>query len=78
MKSLKLQTVTWYRVVSTKQNRVSEYDYINRISHVVSGVYRQTRVSIVTGYNQSVTGCGSQRKQFSCYSTKTNVNSNLV
>jgi len=26
--------------------------------------------SISTGFNQSVTGCGSQRRQCSCYSTK--------
>ena len=32
----------------------------------------------ITGYNQSVTSCGSQGKQCSCYSTKTNVNSNLI
>ena len=32
----------------------------------------------LTGYNQSITSCGSQRKQCSCYSTKTNVNSNLI
>jgi len=25
----------------------------------------------ITGYNQSVTGCGSQRRHCSCYSTKT-------
>ena len=24
----------------------------------------------ITGYNQSATGCGSQRRQCSCYSTK--------
>ena len=35
-------------------------------------------IQVPTGYNQSVTGCGSQRKQCSCYSTKTNVNSNLI
>jgi len=29
----------------------------------------------ITGYNQSVTDRGSQRRQFSCYSTKTHVNS---
>jgi len=27
----------------------------------------------LTGYNQSVTGCGSQRRQCSCYTTKTHV-----
>ena len=32
----------------------------------------------ITGYNQSVTGCGSQRKQCSCNSTKTYVSSNLI
>jgi len=29
---------------------------------------------IITGYKQSFTGCSSQRKQCSCYSTKTYVN----
>jgi len=40
-------------------------------------LYRNN-VCVVTGYNQSVTGCGSQQKQCSCYSTKTNVHSNLI
>jgi len=31
-----------------------------------------------TGYNQSVRGCGSQRRQCSCYSTKTHVNSMIL
>ena len=33
---------------------------------------------ILTGYNQSVTGCGSQRRQCSCYSMKTRVNSMIL
>jgi len=35
---------------------------------------------IITGYNQSVTGCGSQRRQCICYSTKsqTTVNSMIL
>ena len=33
---------------------------------------------IITGYNQSVTGFGSQRRQCSCYSTKTHVNSTIL
>ena len=33
---------------------------------------------ILTGYKQSVTGCGSQRRQCSCYSTKTHVNSMIL
>ena len=32
----------------------------------------------IIGYNQGVTGCGSQRRQCSCYSTKTNVNSMIL
>jgi len=32
----------------------------------------------LTGYNQSITGCGSQRRQCSCYSTKTHVNSMIL
>jgi len=39
---------------------------------------RNVAVYKITGYNQSFTGCGSQRKQCSCYSTKTNVHSNLI
>ena len=35
-------------------------------------------ISVPTGYNQSVTGCGSQRRQCSCYSTKFNVNSMIL
>ena len=35
-------------------------------------------MSITTGYNQSITGCGSQRRQCSCYSTKTHVNSMIL
>jgi len=31
-------------------------------------------LTFITGYNQSVTGCGSQRRQCSFYSTKTHVN----
>ena len=31
-----------------------------------------------TGYNQSVTGCGSQRRQCSCYSMKIHVNSMIL
>jgi len=34
-------------------------------------------IRIITGYNQSVTGCGSQRRECSCYTTKTYVNSML-
>ena len=37
-----------------------------------------TLQAILTGYNQSVTGCGSQRRQCSCYSTKTHVNSMIL
>jgi len=35
-------------------------------------------VHIVTRYNQSVTGCSSQQRQGSCYSTKTHVNSMIL
>ena len=35
-------------------------------------------VSRVNRYNQGVTGCGSQRRQYSCYSTKTHVNSIIL
>ena len=31
-----------------------------------------------TGYNQSVTGCGSQRRQCICYSTKIHVKSMIL
>jgi len=36
------------------------------------------RTDVITGYNQSVTGSGSQRRQCSCYSTKTHVNSMII
>jgi len=32
----------------------------------------------ISGYKQSVTGCGSQRRQCSCYSMKTHVNSMIL
>ena len=32
-------------------------------------------ISNITGYNKSVTGCGSQRRQCRFYSTKNRVNS---
>jgi len=32
-------------------------------------------IAVFTGHNQSVTGCVSQGRQCSCYSTKTRVNS---
>jgi len=32
----------------------------------------------ITGNNQSVIGCGSQRRQCSCYSTKTHINSMIL
>jgi len=35
-------------------------------------------INETTGYNQSVTGRGSQRIQCSCYSTKTHVNSMIL
>jgi len=38
----------------------------------------EIRSTIYTGYNQSVTGRGSQRRQGSCYSTKTHVNSMIL
>jgi len=34
--------------------------------------------AINTGYNQSIRGCGFQRRQCSCYSTKTHVNSMIL
>jgi len=41
-------------------------------------VFCKRHTPCATGYNQSVTGCGSQRRQCSCYSTKTHVNSMIV
>ena len=48
-------------------------------SHIsLRHVIRWTRLANHTGYNQSVTGCGSQRRQCSYYSTKTPVNSMIL
>jgi len=43
-----------------------------------TGTERGTVLTLTTGYNQSVTGCGSQRRQCSCYSTKTHENSMIL
>jgi len=43
-------------------------------------VYTRFKIYLhsLTGYNQSITGCGSLRSQCSCYSTKTYVGSMIL
>ena len=52
----------------------------NRCNNTRRNDNRPSRISgdQSTGYNQSVTSCGSQRRQCSCYSTKTHVNSMIL
>jgi len=47
-------------------------------SGTINNLNKHTLQTVITGYNQSVTGCVSQRRQCSCYSTKTHVNSMIL
>jgi len=70
--SLYVQSLLWTVVINAKEQ--------------MSLTTRQYNISygpphlwiVITGYNQSVTGCGSQRRQGSCNSTKTHVNSMIL
>jgi len=48
------------------------------IIHSCPRIPEAIRDTHLTGYKQNVTGCGSQRKQCSFYSTKSNVNSMIL
>ena len=60
----KLHTTHWRHLACPRNHPVTQ----NSIFTLV----------VSTGYNQSVTDCGSQRRQCSCYSTKTHVNSMIL
>jgi len=56
-----------------EENRLTKY-FILCVSHgLTAGESLEN-----TGYNQSVTDCGSQRRQCSCYSTKTHISSVIL
>jgi len=48
-----------------QETLITQTVHLNNVRHCITSIH--------TGYNQSVTGCGFQRKQCSCYSTKTPV-----